>query len=243
MSAQHDRPARTGGTRPSGTPWRVRDDGTTVFRMQMPLVGWWAWVAFAVLTLGDLGVQGRDRAALQAAVAVVAITGILYACTLRPRVVADRDGITVHNPVRDHRIPWGAVTGIDLGDSVEFSCARPEQKDKTIYSWALYTRRRARLKAQMRPRVLGGQSGRDRLGQTGGSGGYGRMPSEARELSDTAIAEIIARELQAACRGHQARCGRRHGHEHLGLAVGGRDRRSRPGLRAGRADQVAPALT
>jgi Bacterial PH domain len=183
-----------------GTPWRTGEDGTTVFRMPAPLLGWWAWVVFAAVCLADLAVQGRDRAAVQAAVAVLAITGIMYACTLRPRVVADSGGLLVRNPLRDHRIPWDVLEGIYFGESIEFRCTRPGRKDKTVYSWALPTRRRARLKAEMRPRYgLGGRASRAAESVSGSpryaQPGPGRMPGEASKLTEATTAEIIAREL------------------------------------------------
>ncbi|MGO9077635.1 MAG: PH domain-containing protein [Streptosporangiaceae bacterium] len=185
---------RAPGSGKQKTLWRVGADGRTVFQMPAAVIVWWAWVVFAVLCLGDLAVQGRDRASLQVAVAIAAVTAFVYACTLRPKVVADDDGLTVHNPVRDHRVPWGAVTGIYLGDSVEIGCARPGRKDKTVYSWALYTRRRARARAELRamPKT---RPGRNRSSFAGQATGYGRAPAQAEELARTTSGELIAREI------------------------------------------------
>jgi hypothetical protein len=199
VSSQHDQ-AGSGGTGPDGTAsrvssakgpaWRTRADGSTVFQMSMPVAGWWAWVVFAAVCLADLALQGHDRASLNAAIAIVAVTGFVYACALRPKVIADEGGITVLNPIRDYRVPWGAVKGIYLGDSVELQCARPEPKGhKTVYSWALYTRRRARARAELRTQRW------NRRMSAGGSAGYGRRPGEARDLAQTAPAELMAREL------------------------------------------------
>jgi Bacterial PH domain len=49
---------------------------------------------------------------------VIAITGIMYACALRPRIVAGAAGITVVNPLRVHKVPWPAVTQVDLVHNV-----------------------------------------------------------------------------------------------------------------------------
>ena len=157
--------------------------------MTPPVALWWGWLVVAVLSLGDLAVQGHSRGDLEPALVVVLITGLVYACALRPRVITDSGGLTVQNPLRDYRVPWGAVRGIFLGDSVEFQCARPTPKgDKTIYSWALYGSRRARARAGVRAR--GWDSGARNRPQ-----GYARMPSQAQETLKQIPAEAMAREL------------------------------------------------
>lgn len=169
--------------------WQATAEGGKLFRMMPPLVLWWAWIVIAVLGLGDLAVQGHNRAAVDPALVIVLITGLVYTCAFRPRVVADDDGLTVHNPLRDYRVPWGAVRGIFLGDSVEVQCARPEPKgDKTIYSWALYGSRRARARAGLRTRGWDQNPGKRPQG-------YARMPSQAQETLKQIPAEAMAREL------------------------------------------------
>ncbi len=171
-------------------PWQVNPDGSTVFRMPIPVAGWWIWVVFAVVCLGDLAVQGRDRASLSAVFVVIAITGIMYACALRPKVIADQDGILVLNPIRDHRAPWQAVTGIALGDSVEVKCARPgPEGDKTIYSWALYTRRRAAARAELRGRNRGNR-------RSAGAAGFAMLHGNPPAADKSAPAELMAGELR-----------------------------------------------
>ena len=82
---------------------------------------------------------------------LVFITGLVYACALRPRVVTDSAAITVRNPLRDHRIPWGSVAAVDLRESVQVHCVREPgaKRGKIIYSWALYAHRRNRLRQQL----------------------------------------------------------------------------------------------
>jgi hypothetical protein len=175
------------------------------YRLSTPIVLWWAWVALAVFSLGDLLVQGHDRAAVTPALVIILITGIVYACALRPRIVADRDALTVHNPLRDYRVPWGAVKGVYLGDSIELECTRPAPKgDKTLYSWAIYSSRRARQRARQK------QAGMNRWGMRQGGYGFGRMPrtaydgrtpgfgqlpAEGQALQEKGMAEHIATDL------------------------------------------------
>jgi hypothetical protein len=96
-----------------------------VYRTSGSLVAWWAWVAFAVVLLVVLALGHRDHAALVTASVVIAITGIMYACALRPRIVAGAAGISVVNPLRVHEVPWPAVTQVDLVHNVRVHYRSP----------------------------------------------------------------------------------------------------------------------
>jgi Bacterial PH domain len=155
------RAQQPGGTTPQQpAERRVQQPGGTtpqqpaeqkMFRLPGAIVAWWAWVIFAVACLVDIASTGRNHTAAEIAVTVVFITGLIYACALRPRVVADADAITVQNPLRDHRIPWGSVTAVDLRESVQVHCAREPgaKRGKVIHSWALYAHRRQRLRQEL----------------------------------------------------------------------------------------------
>ena len=82
-------------------------------------------MAFAVVLLIVLALGHRDHASLVTAAVVIAITGIMYACALRPRIVADAAGITVVNPLRVHEVPWPAVTQVDLIHNVRVHYRSP----------------------------------------------------------------------------------------------------------------------
>jgi hypothetical protein len=184
------------GAQPQPAPGAsVKPDGSRVFRLPGAVVLFWAWVVFAVANLVDIAISGRDRTSVQIAIGLVVVTAVMYACALRPRVITDSDGITVLNPLRDHRIPWGSVTAIDLGDSVQVHCRREpgaKKAEKVIYSWALYSPRRARYRAELRSRTPGWGPRRH---TSSVSQSYGRMPAEAAELKRKSSAEIMCREL------------------------------------------------
>jgi hypothetical protein len=161
--------------------------------MSTPLVIWWTWVAIIVLSLLDLVIQGHGHnfITLRIVFGALAITGAIYALTLWPVVIADNAGVRVRNPVRTFYVPWGAVHGIYLADSVEVQCARPApKKDKTVYSWALSSPRRTRARAQLR-------SWQWDQGKRAKPSGYTRMPEQAQSLVKMTTAEIMARELAA----------------------------------------------
>jgi hypothetical protein len=162
-----------------------------VYRLPGPQLLWWVWVVFVAANLADLAIQGHDYESLQIAVGLLAITGLVYACTLRPRVIADAGGLTMINPLREYRIPWPRVSEIYLGESVQFRCSAGDGvSGKTLHSWALYSPRKSRLKADIRGR-------RWERGSSSRPGGYGRMPEEAREASRRTATEFMAREIDA----------------------------------------------
>jgi hypothetical protein len=96
-----------------------------VYRTSGSLVAWWAWVAFAVVLLIVLVLGRHNHATLVTASVVIAITGVMYACALRPRIVADAAGIAVVNPLRVHEVPWPAVIQVDLVHNVRVHYRSP----------------------------------------------------------------------------------------------------------------------
>lgn len=126
-----------------------------VFRSPTAVVVWWVWVLFAVGNLVDIAVQGRDHLSLVAAFVLVAVTGLMYAGAQRPRLVVDEGGVTIVNPLREHRVGWAAITAIDTTDLVRVRCEWPsgdggEPGRKTLYAWAVGTSRRRQHLAQIR---------------------------------------------------------------------------------------------
>jgi len=180
---------------------RLLPDGRRMYRLLTPQVVWWTWVGLAALSVGDLIIQGHDYLSLKFALGLLTATGLVFACTLWPRVIVDEDGITVQNPLRRFRIPWAAVRGIFLADSVEIQCARgPQKKDKTVYTWALSSARRGRAKA----RLHGWQWDHGRRSRPAS---YGQLPGQAKELVKMTQTEVMAREMAQLSEEAKARRG------------------------------------
>ena len=160
-----------------------------VFRSAGSLILWWLWAVFAAVALVDLIVQGIGHSAVVMAVLVVAITALVYGCAFRPRIVADAGGITVENPLRDHRVPWGAVEKVDAVHAVRVHCvpAPGASKGKIVNSWAVQSSPRAARAAEYRSRR--------QARRLGSAPGYGRYPAEAQEALRRSPAEATARQL------------------------------------------------
>jgi hypothetical protein len=181
------------------------DSEPEVFRGAGSLILSWAWFVVAVVVLVDLAVQGRDHVALVTAVVVLAITGAVYACAWRPKIVADSAGIGVINPVRDHRVPWAAVVKVDVVNAVRVHCtpAPGAARGKVLYSWAVQSSPRSARKAalrreaanQPRPRLTP-RSLRPPPGPPPGAvPKYGEVPDAAKEALDRSSADFTAGRL------------------------------------------------
>jgi hypothetical protein len=158
-----------------------------VYRTTGSLVAWWAWAVFAAVLLVVLAVGHHTHAALVTAVVIIAITGIMYACALRPRIVADDAGVTVVNPLREHVLRWSAVTQVDLKHNVRVHYRGPAG-DTIVHSWAVQSSGRSRTRHELRAR-------RAARRRTAPEPGYGRLPGEAQAALAGSAAEFIARQL------------------------------------------------
>jgi hypothetical protein len=152
-------------------------DGRQVFRSPIASLIWWIWVLFAVGNLIDLAVQGRDHLSVVAACTLLVVTGIMYATAQRPRIIADDDGLTIVNPVRETRVGWPAVVGFDSTELLRVRCLwtaedGTESDMKAFYAWAAHSSRRRKLAEEMRAqrRARGGSTRAVRFG------GFGAPP-------------------------------------------------------------------
>lgn len=150
---------------------------------------WYVWLVCAALNLVDLAVRGHDRTSAVLAAVVVLATGVAYVTALRPRIMADDDAVTLRNPFRDIRVPWTAVTGIDLRDIVRVHCrvvatADAPARERVLRSWALQSTYRGRLRAHRRAQA----EAAERASRTAG---YARVPPPA-PMSARARAQALA---------------------------------------------------
>jgi hypothetical protein len=180
------------------------DSEREVFRSAGSAVLSWAWFVVAVIILVDLAVQGRDHAAVVTAVLVLAITGVVYACAWRPKIVADSSGIAVINPVRDYQVPWAAVSKVDVVNAVRvhFEPEPGAARGKVLYSWAVQSSPRSTRKAALRREVHSKPrprlTPRPRVTQPPpgtGPRGYGELPDSAKEALERSSAEFTAGRL------------------------------------------------
>jgi Bacterial PH domain len=202
------------------------DSKPEVFRSAGSLILSWAWFVVAVIILVDLAVQGRDHTAAVTAAAVLVVTGIVYACAYRPKIVADSAGIGLINPLRDHRVPWAAVVKVDVVNAVRVHCtpAPGEEQGKVLYSWAVQSSPRSARRAAMRRNAADKPRGRliprprslqppPGTPPPGSAPRYGEMPDAAKEALDRSSADFTAGRLselaqharQAAARAAAAR--------------------------------------
>ena len=178
-----------------------------VFRSPTAVVVWVVWLLFAVGNGIDLAVQGRDHASAVAAAILLLATGVAYVTAQRPRIIADEAGVTVRNPLRDHRIGWVGVAKVDLADLLRVHCASGEHH-KVISAWAVHYSRRRALAAEARSRRATRSPGlwRSSLGLSAGGRGlsYGAPVSAPEASSAEAEAEKVVRVLSERATAAQA---------------------------------------
>ena len=176
-------------------------DKPQTFRSPTALVVWVVWLLFAVGNWIDLAVQGRDHASVVAAAVLLLATGVAYVTAQRPRVIVDDAGMTVKNPVRDHRISWAAITDVDLMDLLRVHCTVDQgqgERRKTVSAWAVHYSRRRQYSADVKARRATARTAGGRPSLFGGvpaasrSLSYG-TPAAARDTSDEATAKILVR--------------------------------------------------
>jgi hypothetical protein len=129
--------------------------GRQVFRSPAARAIWWLWTLFALANLIDLAVQGRDHLSAVAACTLLLVTGIVYVAAQRPRIIADADGVTIVNPIRDYRVGWPAVVGFDATELLRMRCSwltedGGESQLRGIYAWAAHSSRRRQVTADLR---------------------------------------------------------------------------------------------
>ena len=193
-------PPQPGASTPAA-PGRGRPDlPPDVYRSVVARIVWWVWVVFAAANVLDLAIQGHNHFSAVVGALLILITGVTFIAAFRPRVVAGDEGLMIRNPLRDHQVPWGCVESLELGDSLEVRCHWDENgspRRRKLYSWAVHSPRRSRLKAEIRAnrKVKTAQSP---------APGFARLPSEARAAAMTKTgAEFIVESLRS--RGDKAR--------------------------------------
>ena len=238
-------------------------DKPQVFRSPTAVVVWVVWLLFAVGNWIDLAVQGRDHASAVAAAILLLATGAAYVTAQRPRIIADKTGVTIRNPLRDHRIGWAGVAKVDLADLLRVHCrwagpadaapGQPGGKEhhKVISAWAVHYSRRRQLAAEARARRAARSPGlrRSSLGLPSGGRGlpYGGAVSGPEGSSPGGRSgEDRPGAQRARHRGQsRGRLGQRHhgaGRRRLARRVRAADEHlERPGHRRPRHSRADPA--
>jgi hypothetical protein len=179
--------------------------GRETYRLAPPVVLWWAWLAFVAANVVDWAVQGTSAGfALPVGAIMAAVTGAVYALALRPRVVADEEGITVLNPFRDHRAPWAAISHVGTTEWVLVRAAGAAG-DTTICCWALYVSARSRRAAAAPPRASPAMSRLRGIAVEPGAGISPRLPAQAQRLASLPAADAIAARLDSQASKARAR--------------------------------------
>ena len=179
-------------------------DKPQVFRSPTAVVVWVVWLLFAVGNWIDLAVQGRDHASAVAAAILLLATGAAYVTAQRPRIIADKTGVTVRNPLRDHRIGWAGVAKVDLADLLRVHCAwggqagaesGDQEQHKVISAWAVHYSRRRQFAAEAKARRPSRSPGPRRSSLGFPSGGRGLSHGASVSAPEASSAEAEAKKV------------------------------------------------
>ena len=181
-----------------------------IFRSPTAVVVWVVWLLFAVGNWIDLAVQGRDHLSVVAAAVLLLATGAAYVTAQRPRIIADDAGVTVRNPLRDHRIGWAGVAEVDLVDLLRVHCAwggppgaAPADREhhKVISAWAIHYSRRRQFAAEAKARRGARRSTSAfpvGFGRSSGSVAPAREPASASEADAEKVVKLLQARATAA---------------------------------------------
>jgi Bacterial PH domain len=174
------------------------------FRSPTAVVVWVVWLLFAVGNWIDLAVQGRDHLSVVAAAVLLLATGIAYVTAQRPKIISDDAGVTVRNPLRDHRIGWAGVAEIDLVDLLRVHCAwggPPGEHHKVISAWAIHYSRRRQFAAEAKARRGARRSASAvpvGFGRSYGSAAPAREPVSGAQADAERIVKLLQTRATAA---------------------------------------------
>jgi hypothetical protein len=181
-----------------------------IFRSPTAVVVWVVWLLFAVGNWIDLAVQGRDHLSVVAAAVLLLATGVAYVTAQRPRIIADDAGVTVRNPLRDHRIGWAGVAEVDLVDLLRVHCAwggppgaAPADREhhKVISAWAIHYSRRRQFAAEAKARRGARRSASAvpvGFGRSYGSAAPAREPVSGAQADAERIVKLLQARATAA---------------------------------------------
>lgn len=156
---------------------------------RMAWVFGWGWMVFAAINVVDILRHDWSRGSAYAGSVLLLVSGIVWVIALRPRLRADAEGVLMRNPLRDVRIPWGAVEEIESRDTIRVTTAR-----RRYHSWVGHVSNRRRAwfsRSQVQGRA--GELAMDRSGRTNAE-----PTSDKQHLAEAAKAtttEYLAQRL------------------------------------------------
>ncbi|MFD5224935.1 PH domain-containing protein [Microbacterium sp. NPDC058342] len=104
----------------------------------------WLVVVAAIVAflLGDLILRGTLDQLMRIAPWLLLIVWTVWALAVHPRVIADREGVEVINPLRTYRFGWGEVAELSLRWQIAFRLTG----ERIIAAWAVPVSRSSRAR-------------------------------------------------------------------------------------------------
>jgi hypothetical protein len=73
-------------------------------------------IVIGLICLVDIAIEWRTRGGLVTAAVIACAMILAYIVLVRPQVTLSPERLSVRNHVRDHKVPWSDVEGVDMAD-------------------------------------------------------------------------------------------------------------------------------
>jgi hypothetical protein len=73
-------------------------------------------ILFGLISLADIALEWRTRGGLIAAALIAMVMVLAYVGLIRPSVTLSPEQLSVRNHLRDHKVGWSHVEGVDVAD-------------------------------------------------------------------------------------------------------------------------------
>lgn len=75
-------------------------------------------IFIGLVCLVDIAIEWRTRSGLIAAAVIVFVMIVAYMGLIRPSVTLSPERLSVRNHLRDHKVPWSDVQGVEMADTL-----------------------------------------------------------------------------------------------------------------------------
>ncbi len=76
-------------------------------------------IVIGLICLVDIAIEWRTRGGLIAAAVIVCVMILAYLILVRPQVTLSPERLSIRNHIRDHKVPWSDVEGVDMADILQ----------------------------------------------------------------------------------------------------------------------------
>lgn len=149
----------------------------------VPIAVW----ATCVLASGDAIIEGTTSFAVHTVMAMAAVALATWIVLFSPNLTVDTDGLTVNNPVRIVRVPFGALIEVRVGGAATVLARFAGGRERKVTSWNA-----PGIKRRRPTRRVGGIGGSGAAGMVAYSAGRNNPDAYALQAPKPITSEVDA---------------------------------------------------